>query len=740
MTENKSANASANMESADSSDTAATPAAAEDRFATMRQLHASLRSDLEITRQVYQGEPVYLIHDPVGFKNHRFSLADYSVVTRFRDDLTLGQVFERLVTDGIVERDSEESYFRFVMRLHALNMLTLPMNNGPELFKRSEATEKAMNRSKFTGFLFIKIPLTNPDGFLSRTMPFFKWMFSPLFVAIWLLGVLAAGIVLFSRAEDFFEPLNGILAAENLPFLWLSLIGLKVWHELGHGYACKHFGGRVPEMGAMLLVGTPAAYVDASAAWAFRNRWQRVTVMLGGMYFESIVAILAIFIWAFSPNPFLSSCAFQLFAMAGMITVLFNANPLMRYDGYYILSEFLGIQNLRPQAEKQLNNVWKSLFLGIKPQPDSKSTKEKFFLISFALAAGIYKQFLVLAIAFMLAYKFPVIGIAIASFHIVMTLYRLVSKLTKYLLFDPETESIRFRARMTAAAAFIVLPILIFVVPIPGGVRIVGVLGFEDETIARAQTAGFLEEVIVQPGEQIDAGQSIVKSQNIDVTESLLQKQLSLQSTLLESNSFSSDGIDVVAKLEPLIKQGKSDVEQAITAHKSLTIRSKNKGRIARVISNNEVGRMLTVGEEVAVVVDGRPLVKAWLTEEDLNATQFEVGSKVKFRIHGRSHLHGVATIQKVQPTTIKRLEQLAVTQLAGESILVDPQTMEPMDQLFEVQMLIDKKILENNENLKDWIDRGAKTSVRFTRKYESIGSWAVRRVHGFIKQVTVDG
>lgn len=713
--------------------------ASNDRFEKLRQLRASLRSDLTITRQLYRGEPVYLIHDPVNFKNHRFSMADYSVVTNFREDLTLGQVFEKLSADGTIDQASEESYFRFVMRLHALNMLTLPINNGSDLFKRSEATEKAMQRSKLTGFLFIKIPLTNPDGFLARTIPFFKWIFSPLFLAVWLVGVFAAGIVLFSHSENFFEPLSGILAAKNLPFLWLSLIGLKVWHELGHGYACKFFGGRVPEMGAMLLVGTPAAYVDASAAWAFRNRWQRVVVILGGMYFESIIAILAIFVWAFSPNPFLSSCAFQLFAMAGMITVLFNANPLMRYDGYYLLGEFLGIQNLRPQATKQLNKIWKYLFLGIKSPSDSKTTKEKFLLVSFALASGIYKQFLIFGIAFMLAYKFPVIGIAIAGFHISMTLYGLASKLLKYLLSDPETESIRFRARLTAASVFVVLPALMFVIPIPGGVGIVGVLGFENEAIARAQTPGFLEEIEVKPGQAVNVGQSIAKTQNIDVTEALLQKQLLLQSNLLKAKSLSSDSIEVVAKLEPLILQGKSDVRRAVDAHKRLTIRTMNPGRVARVISQDQIGRMLEVGEEVAVIVDGRPLVTAWLTEEDLNSSQFEIGSKVKFRIHGRSQVDGVATIYKVEPARINRMNQLAVTQLAGESILVDPETMEPKEQLFKVQMLIDGELLDNNSNLKNWIDRGAKTSVRFDRKYESIGSWIVRRVHGFIKQVTVD-
>lgn len=166
--------------------------------------------------------------------------------------------------------------------------------------------------------------------------------------------------------------MNRLLATENLPFLWLSFVLLKVWHELGHGYACRIHGGAVPEMGLLLIAGTPAAYMDGAAAWSFPERWKRLVVMMGGMYFESILAIPAVFIWAFSSSPLLSSCDHQIVMMASLITLLFNANPLMKYDGYFIASELLGIQNLRARSDRFLKCLLKRTFLGLKVESHTR--------------------------------------------------------------------------------------------------------------------------------------------------------------------------------------------------------------------------------------------------------------------------------------------------------------------------------------------------------------------------------
>ena len=214
---------------------------------------------------------------------------------------------------------------------------------------------------------------------------------------------------------------SGMLAPSNLPILWCVFIALKVWHELGHGYACKRFGGTVPEMGTILIVGNPLAYVDATAAWSFPERWKRLVVMCGGMFFESLVFIPCVFLWAFSSSPMLASCAYQLFVMASLVTILFNANPLMKFDGYFIASELLGIQNLRPKADAQIKRILSSTLVGVKVPPSPDSTTTKAMLVTYGVSAVIYKFFLVISIAVLVATKFPLVGLALAAFHILTT-------------------------------------------------------------------------------------------------------------------------------------------------------------------------------------------------------------------------------------------------------------------------------------------------------------------------------
>jgi putative peptide zinc metalloprotease protein len=302
---------------------------------------------------------------------------------------------------------------------------------------------------------------------------------------------------------------------------------LKVWHELGHAYACRIYGGAVPEMGMILIAGTPAAYVDATSAWSFPERWKRLVVMAGGMYFESIVAVPAVFVWAFATSPFLTSCAWQLVMMASLITLLFNANPLMKYDGYFIASELVGIQNLRGRADQYLKAWMKRVFLGLESEQSAVSaarrsgaddetnsreigagsrTGSSLILAGYGIAAAIYRTLLIFGIAAMIATRFPMIGLALAAFHLVSTLGSSGLSLGRYLLTSPETASVRGRARLVAVLALVIVPLLSFVVPVPFGVVTQGVVAAESEYFLNAETPGTLLQSLVNPGDTVNSG------------------------------------------------------------------------------------------------------------------------------------------------------------------------------------------------------------------------------------------
>ena len=711
-----------------------------DRFARLRSVQTALRSDLTVSRQKYQGKPVYMVHDPVSFKNHRLSTYEYAVVRSLNRNQTLRAAFQTLVEQQVLENDDEEQFYEFIVRLHAINLVQLPVNNGAELYDRSIKIEQQDRKSKVLGFLFLKMPLTNPDRFLTQTQFVGRLIYTKAFLLLWLVAAFAAGAVLLARGDEFFAPLNGILSAQNLPFLWISLIVLKVIHELGHGYACKRFGGRVPEMGAMLLAGTPAAYVDASAAWAFPRKWQRLVVMFGGMFFESMVAIIAIFVWAFSANPSIASCAYQLFIMAGLVTIFFNANPLMRFDGYFILSETLGIQNLRPQADKQLNAFWKWLFLGIRPAADSKSFREKLWLAAYGIAAGLYKQFLIIAIAVILCYKIPLIGVLLATFHITTTIYTTSSKVLRYLLADAETKDRRGRARIVAASAFALLPACLFLIPVPGGIQTKGIVGFEKENFVRAQSPGFLTNVNYRVGEEVATGDLLLTSANPELEEDLLEKSVELNRSLMEYQALRSDQIKDAAKLEPILLQREKNVLQAKDEFARLRVLSPATGRLAKSLTTDRIGEFLKIGKELAVIVDGELILRTWLNEEQVRAADLKVGNQVEFRLPGQPLKSSLATIKLVEPAREEVFAQQSLTQLGGETIVIDPLTGKPAENIYEVQLSVQDPQIDNDGFEAEGFQMGAKVSLRFKRKRESIGNFILRHIDRFYKQVTING
>ena len=223
-----------------------------------------LRSDLHVSRQVYQHKPVYVVHDPVAFRSHRLSLNQYRVLARLDAEQTAGENYQRLNSGEAGLPFTEETFCQLLMSLARPGLIVIPGTSGSVLFEHHQRSRALQQRSRLLGFLFLQIPLVNPDRFLSRTMPLVSWLFTRTFLMLWLAGMVTAGIILSGRLNELIQPVNGLLAARNLPFLWAAFVVLKIWHELGHGYACRRFGGSVPEMGTILIAGTPAAYVDAT--------------------------------------------------------------------------------------------------------------------------------------------------------------------------------------------------------------------------------------------------------------------------------------------------------------------------------------------------------------------------------------------------------------------------------------------------------------------------------------------
>ncbi|MFG0259548.1 MAG: hypothetical protein ACF8LK_04265, partial [Phycisphaerales bacterium JB041] len=483
----------------------------------LRDVVVSLRGELDISRHVFRDGPAYIVRDPVTFATHRFDPEDYRVIAALRQDSTLSQTFEKLVAHGVIDRSEEDDYYALILELHQRSLLSLPVNDADTLFQRFDRKRRAEQLSKVLGVFFLRVPLINPDRFLARTLPLFRWLFTtPAFIA-WLLLAAAAGVVAISRFDELSAPVLTMLDGNNVYMLFAALLGLKVIHEFGHAYACRSFGGRVPEMGVFLVLFTPLAYVDATDSWTFTKTRRRAIVTLGGVYFESIIGAIAVFVWAATDASILNTLAYQVIVLATITTTLFNLNPLLRYDAYYLVSDLSGVPNLRARCQEAVAGLCKRVLFGLRHSADGEPTPLHPGLTAFGLAQISYRVVLMITISTVLIMKFGSAGLLMAVLLNSLTLGKSAIKLVRYLIASEEIAPVRARAIFTTAAATAGLTAGVLLLPLPWPVNARGVVSFESIQTLRAPQPGVLTALPARQGEHLSLGSPLAPLQNPDL-------------------------------------------------------------------------------------------------------------------------------------------------------------------------------------------------------------------------------
>ncbi|MEM9016939.1 MAG: hypothetical protein AAGC68_07985 [Verrucomicrobiota bacterium] len=328
-----------------------------------------LRREISIQPREQGGERIFLLEDPVAGKFYEIGPREQSFLARLDGNRTVAQVLAESVSGeqgtGLTENEANSLIRRLMeSRLLATGSETQAARARAQAREKSDA-DQATQKAK--GLFFLRLPLGNPDPFLTVVNRSTQWIPGFLIGLIWL-AVLAWGGIVFAENEDRFrEELSGILQVGNLAVFGLVWLLLKAFHEFSHAIVCKRLGGSVPEAGvSLLLFVTPLAYVDASSSIRFPRRRDRILVSAAGMLGEFFVAALALVAWANLPPSTLGAVFHQVVVVSTVTTVLFNANPLMRFDGYYMFSDAVGISNLYTKGHRVFRYLWKRGLFGIR--------------------------------------------------------------------------------------------------------------------------------------------------------------------------------------------------------------------------------------------------------------------------------------------------------------------------------------------------------------------------------------
>ncbi len=377
---------------------------------------------------------------------------------------------------------------------------------------------------------------------LTRLHPYVAWMFRPWAAAGCLVLVAASLALVMTEFGEFRRRLpefQQFFSWPNLIYLWITVGLTKVLHEFGHGLSCKHYGGECHQMGVMLLVFSPALYCDVSDAWMMRNKWHRIIIGGAGMYVETVLSAVAIFIWWNTSAGLLHYLCLNVFFVSTVSTVIFNANPLMRYDGYFMLADFLEIPNLRPKADKLLAERFAWHCLGIEQRPDPFMPETgRFWFVTFAVASAIYRWVILFGVTLFLyrvlkPYDLQSIGItmAVVSLGAIVgnmghSVYRLVSA--------PRSDPLDRRKMGVTAAAAVALVVGALFVPLPLHEETAFMIEPTDVAHVYATTPGRIVEVHAAPGLRVSKGDLLVRLVNHE-------KELKVRALELERNSAQKD-------------------------------------------------------------------------------------------------------------------------------------------------------------------------------------------------------
>ncbi|MFN6111797.1 MAG: HlyD family efflux transporter periplasmic adaptor subunit [Planctomycetota bacterium] len=494
-----------------------------------------MRGDLSAVRQLYQGVEYWVVKEPLGQKFYQFPPNVYYILQQLDGQTSVEQVLDRYHKQFAPKRLDRDQLQQLLQRFHKDGLVVSEVSGqGTELLRRGRKAKWMERLSSLSNILAIRFRGFDPEAVLNFLNRWVGWIFSPAFaLGIAVLGLVAAGSVIVNWTdfqarlpgfEQFFDPRKWWLFA-------LVLAGTKICHEFGHGLACRRFGGECHEIGVMLLVFTPCLYCNVSDSWRMPNKWHRAIIGAAGMYVELILATLATFVWWFAEPGVVRDVCLQVMLIASVSTVLFNGNPLLRFDGYYIVSDLLEIPNLHQRSAKALSSLLGRYWLGLPPSPDPLLPQNRMWAFAaFTVLAFVYRIFIMVSIFLFLhswlkPYGLEAIGQAIALFSLLglvgFPLYRLIRFLTV------PGRMMQIKKGQFAIATAIIATVVgsILFIPWPHYLRCrVLMIPNRLETIY-AREGGTIRELMIRPGSEVAAGQVLAQLENLDLALELEQNR-----------------------------------------------------------------------------------------------------------------------------------------------------------------------------------------------------------------------
>ena len=685
-------------------------------------LRPRLRGHVRIHRHHYRGERWYVLEDRLSRRTHRFNPAAHFVIGLMDGARSVQELWDAAIARFGDDAPTQDELIRLLGQLHSADVLQVEVTpDVAELLRRAEQMRRRSLLQRLSP-LALRIPLFDPDRFLERWAAWYRPLFGWGGALLWLAVVGTALVVAAAHWHELSNDITDrVLAPQNLLVLLLTFPLVKAAHEFGHACATRAWGGEVHEMGVMLLVMMPVPYVDASAANAFPEARRRVVVGAAGMLIETFIASLALFVWLEAESGFVRAILYDVMLIAGVSTVVFNINPLLRFDGYYMLTDLLQMPNLRQRGQQYLTYLVEARLFRLRGAEFDAPSRERGWLAAFTVASFVYRMLVMVGIALFIATQYFIIGVLLALWVVGQSVLWPLVKIVRYLGWNAKLGRQRGHALTISAAATAVILLLFFALPLPLWTNAQGVTWAPEDALVHAGTDGFVRRVAVEPGASVRRGRLLMETEDPQLPARI--RALEAQLRALEVKAQAELAIDRVRREITMeeMKSVRADLDLSRQRNAELAIVSPANGVFIIEGAQDLPERFLKKGQLVAFVVSPTEVtIRVLVSQDDVDLVRSRTKA-VEVKLAGRVGETLQATLRREVPAASQRLPNPALSTQGGGLVATDPrepQTPTALARWFEFEIALPGKPTHA---------LGQRAYVRFEHGWEPL-AWRIGR------------
>ena len=567
------------------------------------QSRPSLKPHVRIYAHTYRDRDWYLLVDPLTNNQLLVDRPAYHFLNLLTDHQTVQDARDRLDDQLGIKLEAEDIAPLFATLTDA-EMLHGEMRPSPEeLYERRVKSSERKRLQRLFRPLAIQLPLVDPDNFLNALLPVARLAFSRWGFACFLLLVLVAGSICLGQWQALGVHWESrFLDPTNLLWLWLLYPLVKGVHEIGHGLAAKLWGAEIHQMGIMLLVFMPVPFVDASSTGSFFSARHRMIVAAAGILTEVLLASIAVIGWSNAESGFIKDMLCNVAVIGGGSTILFNGNPLLRFDGYYVLSDAIEIPNLGTRASRYLGYLLKKYPLGLDCPTPFTARGEIPWLVGYGIASGLYRLFISFTIALYVASQFFVVGMMLAAWFVFYQILRPLALMVVRLIPLAIGQGRVLRVAGVLSVVAILVPTLMFGVPIRHSTVAYGIIVPPENSQLRVMTSGFITKANRQNGDWVNPGDVLFELRDDELTyreRDLVGRYDELQAQL--GTVFLVDRSEA-ARLKEEIETLQLELTEVHAQIAGLTVTSSLSGAFSSAHSTRALGRFVRKGDVLGLI------------------------------------------------------------------------------------------------------------------------------------------